>query len=117
MRKLTLKLDDLAVETFSVDSQPASGGTVHGWGQTPENPIPHSDQCPPGQGITAGTCIGPTQCCWPTGGSNPMCQGPTLCCNPTANTGCCVPPQGGPPNTVDAHTCGAVSCFETDCTV
>ena len=37
MRKLTLDLDELAVESFAADAAPAEGGTVHGQEFAPTN--------------------------------------------------------------------------------
>jgi len=70
MRKLTLEIGTLQVESFAVlPHPPVEGGTVHGR-QFDEGPLYPDDGGTGGGGgggaYTVGTCIGPTFCCPPT---------------------------------------------------
>ncbi|HEU0013630.1 MAG TPA: pinensin family lanthipeptide [Longimicrobium sp.] len=56
MKKLTLDLDDLRVESFATDADPAERGTVHG-NSLPTRPL-CSRYCPPSTG-----CPGETETC------------------------------------------------------
>lgn len=79
MRKLTLDVDTLQVESFVALEHATGGGTVHGQAVQPQyKDTPGSTYCDEGGGSwgslfgtcnncpTMGTCIGPTYCCTPT---------------------------------------------------